>query len=57
MEQYIAADKQKLIDTKLDLKLIVKQFINFLQYSVNNVRNKSTIITLLKVLRKVIQKE
>jgi hypothetical protein len=57
IDLYIPIEKQKTMEIKLDWKLICKKFINFLQYGVNNTKNKSTIITLLKVLKRVIEKE
>lgn len=57
INSFIPAEKQKSMETKLELKHIVKKFINFLQYAVNNPKNKVTIISLLKVLRKLVDKE
>lgn len=56
IEKYIMADRQKQLESKLELRQVVKKFINFLQYGVNSSGNKSTIITLLKVLSKIIEK-
>lgn len=57
IDKYIVPERQKLLDVKLELKYIVKKLINFLQYAVNNLKYKSTIVTLLKVLSKIIEKE
>ncbi|CAD8068825.1 unnamed protein product [Paramecium sonneborni] len=55
-EQYFGnpSDKNEKI-LKVEYTLLLKKFIKFLSYSINNNQNNKSIITLLGVLRKVIE--
>ena len=44
-------------DVKPSIDIVIKKFINFLQYAVKQPNNKGTVITLLKIMHKIIKKE
>lgn len=54
--KYIDQSYIKNVDPKPDLKMIVKKCIEFIRYAVEDNSTKDTIVTLLKVLRKIIDK-
>lgn len=45
------------LDMKPNIDMVIKKFINFLQYAVKQPKNKDTVVTLLKIMRKIIEKE
>ena len=51
---------EKMIDeleNKPNIDVVIKKFINFLHYAVRQPKNKDTVVTLLKIMRKIIDKE
>lgn len=42
---------------KPNIDMVIKKFINFLQYAIKQPKNKDTVVTLLKIMRKIIEKE
>ncbi|EGR27735.1 MIR domain protein [Ichthyophthirius multifiliis] len=57
VELYVDKEINKQIDPKLDLNLILKKFIKFLQFSLNDKKSKQTTLTLLTVLRSIVEKD
>jgi hypothetical protein len=54
VEKLIHADYR---DVRPNIDMVIKKFINFLQYAVKQPKNKNTVITLLKIMNKIIEKE
>ncbi|KAL4438400.1 hypothetical protein ABPG74_009439 [Tetrahymena malaccensis] len=57
IEQYIDSEYQRYIDPKLDLNLILKKFIKFLQFSLKVGNSKQTALTLINVLKTIVEKD
>lgn len=53
----LAFEKYFSENQKVELKVLLKKLINFLQYALNSSACNKTIVTLLLVLRKVIEQE
>jgi hypothetical protein len=57
VEKLISKEQAETLESKPNIDMVIKKFINFLQYAVKQPKNKSTVVTLLKIMRKIIEKE
>lgn len=57
VEKLLSNESAQGLEVRPNIDLVVKKFINFLQYAVSQTSNKDTIVTLLKIMRKIIEKE
>lgn len=57
VEKLLNAEQAKDSEMKPNIDLVIKKFINFLSYAVKQPKNKNTIVTLLKIMCKIIEKE
>lgn len=55
VNKYVKEDFMKDIEPRPEIDLVLKKFIVFLQFGVSDIENKLTLITLLQVLRKIVQ--
>ena len=50
-------ESEQVVENKPNIEMVVKKFINFLSHGITEEKNNSTIITLLKIMGKIITKE